>query len=247
MIFVFEIRNKLEHSLSFGLPNAGPKWKAAMHSGETRKLRGTLEQVQEWLPYLEAAAEKNQIDIALRSELDAAKAAALKELDSGILEPLLEVASPARYSRVFISHASADGVVARRIAEEIRSRLPDVETFVTSRAGDIKSGEDWFETVKAELKKADAYVVLLTPNSLERPWVIFETGAAWMAERGFLVVSAGGLQIHDIPEPLRFFQVWSLESVETTSLAFAELGDSGEGLSEFCEKISILARGTSDN
>ena len=243
MIFVFEIRNKLDHSLSFGLPKAGPEWKVMMDSGEKRKLRGTLEQVQEWLPYLEDAVKENQIEIVLRWELDAAKAAALKELDSGIFEPLLEVASPARYRRVFISHAATDGPVATRIAEESRTRLPGMETFVTSRAGDIKSGSDWFETVKAELRKADAYVVLLTPNSYERPWVIFETGAAWMAERGFLVVSAGGLPIHDIPEPLKFFQVWSLEGVETTSLAFAELGDSGEGLSEFCEDISKLARG----
>ena len=69
MIFVFEIHNMLDHTLKFGLPGAGPEWKSPMLSGEKRKLRATEDQLQEWLPYLEGAVEKNQIDIVLKTEL----------------------------------------------------------------------------------------------------------------------------------------------------------------------------------
>lgn len=239
MIFVFEIRNKLDHNLGFTLSEAGPDWKRGMSPGERRKLRATADELRRWLPHLESAFEKEQIDLSLKSELDVSEAAFLKKLDSPIFQALLEDAEPARFQRLFISHATVDRAIAERIDEEIQHRLPSLDTFVASRPGDIQGGKEWFEAVKTELKRADAYLIVLTPNSVKRPWVIFETGAGWIAEGKFLTVSAG-IQNSEIPEPLRFFQVWSLESEETARLAFRELGDAGKKLGRFCDEIREL-------
>lgn len=126
--------------------------------------------------------------------------------------------------RVFLSHAAADRPMAQRIAEELQGMLPDADVFVASRPGHIDTGEEWWPRIQHELREADAYVVLLTPNSIERPWINFECGAAWMIQRGLLTVSAGGLDRGKVPEPLKYFQITSLEEGHEAAAAFRPWG-----------------------
>ncbi len=137
--------------------------------------------------------------------------------------------------RFFISHAAEDRRIAERVDEEIRNRLPGNTTFIASRPGDIPAGE-WFETVKKELRGADAYVAIITPRSKDRPWVLWEHGAAWMRAKK-LISTRAGIRTKDIPEPLKLFQIYSLEEEESAAEVFKELGDTGEDLDAFCEKI----------
>lgn len=81
---------------------------------------------------------------------------------------------PAAY-RVFISHATADKWIARMICKEIGA-IPGVATFRDDR--DIPGGNEISETIKAELEQSDEVLLLLTPTSETRPWVIYEIGLA---------------------------------------------------------------------
>ena len=45
--------------------------------------------------------------------------------------------------------------------------------FLSSRAGQIESGEVFFESILEELAEAERVLVLLTPNSSTKPWVMF--------------------------------------------------------------------------
>lgn len=83
---------------------------------------------------------------------------------------------------VFISHASADRRVAESLATMIESSGGGVRTFLSSRSGDIRADAEWLPAVQRALREADAYVILLTPNSVLRPWGNFETGAAGSAK-----------------------------------------------------------------
>ena len=88
---------------------------------------------------------------------------------------------------VFISHDSRDA----DLAEAFDHLLTDasggvIQTFrssdQTGRAG-IDYGEDWFSKITRTLADASDVVALLTPNSVDRPWILFEAGYA-VGQRG---------------------------------------------------------------
>ncbi|MEP7009112.1 MAG: toll/interleukin-1 receptor domain-containing protein [Acidobacteriota bacterium] len=83
---------------------------------------------------------------------------------------------------VFISHDSRDA----DLAEAFDHLLTDasggvIQTFRSSdqsgRAG-IDYGENWFSKITKTLSDATDVVALLTPNSIGRPWILFEAGFA---------------------------------------------------------------------
>jgi hypothetical protein len=77
--------------------------------------------------------------------------------------------------QVFVSHATTDKWLATSICEKIEA--VGALTFRDDR--DIDGGDDIPETIRTEIKRSRELVVLLTPNSVTRPWVLLEVGAAW--------------------------------------------------------------------
>lgn len=76
---------------------------------------------------------------------------------------------------VFISHAGTDTWVAKQIAEKIEAC--GASTFLDE--AHIAVGEDFEERILQALDRANELLVLLTPWSLNRPYVWAEIGAAW--------------------------------------------------------------------
>ena len=76
---------------------------------------------------------------------------------------------------VFVSHAGIDTWVARRISEKIESC--GAKAFLDD--AHISVGEDFEDRILRELDEASELLVLLTPWSLNRPYVWAEVGAAW--------------------------------------------------------------------
>ena len=138
------------------------------------------------------------------------------------------------FDRVFISHHERN--LAELLDAEIRARLSETTTFIASRPGDIPD-EEWFDTVRRELQEADAYICIVTPTSKERPWVIWEHGAAWMSGK-LLVTARAGIANSELPQLFTYRQTRSLEDPEQAALVFKALGDTGEEVDAFCEKIS---------
>ncbi len=113
---------------------------------------------------------------------------------------------------IFISHATANARLAKTLAEALESL--GATTFLSSRAGDIRADEDWWSGIKRALQEADAYIILLTPESTLRPWVNFEAGAAWFSEKQLLFVRVQALAPEDIPLPISSRQVYALDDGE---------------------------------
>jgi hypothetical protein len=44
---------------------------------------------------------------------------------------------------------------------------------------DIQIGQSIPDTVRSSIERCDEFVVLLSPYSKDRPWVLLEIGAAW--------------------------------------------------------------------
>ena len=77
---------------------------------------------------------------------------------------------------IFISHGGGDTWVARRIAERVEQC--GATTFLDD--ADIAVGDDFEERILQALDSARELIVLLTPWSLERPYIWAEIGAAWL-------------------------------------------------------------------
>ena len=131
---------------------------------------------------------------------------------------------------VFLSHAITDEPIVQVIRDEIRRIFANgVDVFASSVPGTLTPGADWLASVNENLQRASAVIVLLTPVSLQRPWIWFEVGASWSKMedgRGrILPVCVPEVDKGDLPEPLRRLQAMSLGSATETKLLFQTLID----------------------
>jgi tetratricopeptide (TPR) repeat protein len=86
---------------------------------------------------------------------------------------------------VFISHTHSDAEIAHALSEAIRGVFGDLVTtsYSTKKEldGGIKPGEEWFRWIVERVRTANIAVILLTPSSTQKPWVLWEAGAVYGA------------------------------------------------------------------
>jgi len=86
--------------------------------------------------------------------------------------------------QVFLSHATVDKWVAKRMCEQIEGT--GANYFRDDR--DIDGGDDISDEIKSAISRSEDFVVLLTPQSLNRQWVLIEMGAAWSFDKRIVVI-----------------------------------------------------------
>ncbi|WUO58435.1 TIR domain-containing protein [Streptomyces sp. NBC_00280] len=116
---------------------------------------------------------------------------------------------------IFISHTHTDQAVADAIRDAIFELFGSESvtvTYSTSRelGGGVPIGEDWFRWIGEQVRGAAVTLVLLTPTSVQKPWVLWEAGAVYGAaltneDSTLRRVRPLAFQIgmDDIPSPLR--------------------------------------------
>jgi hypothetical protein len=109
--------------------------------------------------------------------------------------------------KIFISWS---GKPSLNVATALRDWLPylfnGIGLFVSSE--DIRKGKRWPLEVSGELEASNFGIVCLTPDNLEAPWLLFESGALSKSvkEASVFTLLTGGLRISDIEGPLSHFQ-----------------------------------------
>lgn len=102
--------------------------------------------------------------------------------------------------QVFVSHATADKWLATTLCEKIEST--GAATFRDDR--DIDGGDDIPERIRLQIKQSKEIVVLLTPESVDRQWVVLEVGAAWgWSRRMRITVVMCHVAVDPIPEMIK--------------------------------------------
>ncbi len=90
-----------------------------------------------------------------------------------------------RIGEVFISHTHADAAIANALSGAIEGMFGDLITtsYSTKKEldGGIKPGEEWFRWIVERVRAANIAVILLTPASTQKPWVLWEAGAVYGA------------------------------------------------------------------
>ena len=86
-------------------------------------------------------------------------------------------------SRIFISHISEEAGVADRLKATLtKDFLGLIEVFVSSDTESISAGDEWLMSVSRALSQSVVFIVLCSPDSILRPWINFEAGAAWVRD-----------------------------------------------------------------
>ena len=90
---------------------------------------------------------------------------------------------------IFISHSTEDRWIAKQMANliEAKGRRHGVKTFLDEK--DIAGGQSIPEEIKKNLKACNEFVVLLSQDSINRPWVLIETGGAWSHDKHIVAIT----------------------------------------------------------
>ena len=86
-------------------------------------------------------------------------------------------------NEIFISLTSADAAIAEALRIAIREFLGDkIKVFFSTSKelqGGVRHGEDWFQWIVDRVKGCDFALVLITPSSVHKPWILWESGAIY--------------------------------------------------------------------
>lgn len=110
---------------------------------------------------------------------------------------------------VFISHyAHEDSELAKKFKQWIEThyKVQKVKVFASSAESCIKTGTFFMSKIGQMLTMKDVLISLLTPASMSRPWVIFETGAGVCA-KALLPILCRGAQKKDLVPPFQELQI----------------------------------------
>ena len=116
--------------------------------------------------------------------------------------------------QIFISHASDDSKMANLIKEILVGslRLPNREKiFVSSDEESIRLDDIQYERITTALQSSKIVLALITPNSVHRPWVLFEAGGAHFfgkscekkLSKSLFLLCANGIKPESLPAPLK--------------------------------------------
>ncbi len=116
--------------------------------------------------------------------------------------------------RIFLSHTVVDQALAEAVQVTVKDLLGESVVVASSSSrgteGSIRSGENWFDWISEQVRQAQVTLVLLTPSSVMKPWILWESGAVYGAAsaNGAHSVTrvrplAVGVDLADVPSPLK--------------------------------------------
>jgi hypothetical protein len=106
---------------------------------------------------------------------------------------------------IFISYAAKDEPLADELRESFVKRGKKV--FLASR--DLSGGSIWEPTIREAIVASSEMLVIVTPNSKERSWVMIEAGAGWILAKRVTPCLAY-VEPNQLPEALSKFQARSI-------------------------------------
>jgi TIR domain len=122
--------------------------------------------------------------------------------------------------QLFLSHDSRDRVKADVIANAIgRMTLGQIAVWHSSDTapdGGLRPGHVWLDEIRSRLASSKAIVALITPASVSRPWLMFESGfGAAQPACDVIPVCVGIDSASGIPFPLAMYQSYLLSDYDS--------------------------------
>ncbi len=81
----------------------------------------------------------------------------------------------------------------------------------------LEPTEDWQRVVRDHLQASEVFLRIVTPNTLDSPWVLQELGAAWALGKRIVPVVSDKELIDKLPVQLADTQVVTIDEMERLS------------------------------
>ncbi len=150
--------------------------------------------------------------------------------------------------RIFVSHVSDD----KQLAEAIKSAINDafegsIELYLAVH--ELAGGDEWKTEIRKNLNECDALISVMTPASINRPWIYIEWSAFWIEGRQFFCLMGDGVEVSHLIEPMRDLQAVKLSLVDDVRRFFRRLKEySGfrevpyKHVDDFVDKVALAQR-----
>ncbi|MDP3305948.1 MAG: toll/interleukin-1 receptor domain-containing protein, partial [Erysipelotrichaceae bacterium] len=122
--------------------------------------------------------------------------------------------------KIFISHSHQNSAAAKALVDMLLSSLSleDNDILCTSVPGhQLRFGKSIAELLKKDINLAPAFIALISKQSLNSDWVLFELGAAWGLDRVIYPILGPDLHINDLPGPLSHLPCIEIGSTDASS------------------------------
>lgn len=154
--------------------------------------------------------------------------------------------------QIFISQAAVDAELANELRDALSQCLealdPSADVFLSTDVSAIEFGSNWFDKTIDALQTSRLCLVLLTPRSIAKPWVMFEAGGAYnlLPDGNVICLCAKGITRDLVPAPLNSTQLVHLDDHGQVEGLMQSLSDrlgigasiSEEAIAELCAKAS---------
>ncbi|HEU4486459.1 MAG TPA: toll/interleukin-1 receptor domain-containing protein [Povalibacter sp.] len=117
--------------------------------------------------------------------------------------------------KLFISHISEERDIAILLKHHITRDFGNhVDVFASSDSTSVHAGDIWLTAIKEALSDAAALIVLCSAHSVNRSWVQFELGGAWLKGVPIIPICHSGMNPNALPTPLSWLQGLVLNNEE---------------------------------
>jgi hypothetical protein len=144
--------------------------------------------------------------------------------------------------KIFISWS---GTRSHAVAEALRDWLPCVITSIQPwiSSADIEKGAQWSSEIATALKESQVGIICLTPENLNAPWLLFESGALSKSIEATRVCTyLYEMTATGVGQPLAQFQATQATQQDTFKLLNTINRGLGEGKLEDARLEKIFAR-----
>jgi len=129
-----------------------------------------------------------------------------------------------RKKLVFISHIHEESELVSLFSKTINKiYLGMFDIFISSMNDSLPSGSRWIDSITSALNSSVIQLVFCSSYSIYRPWINFESGAAWIRKIPVIPICHSGLSKDNLPIPLRLFQACDIESKSDLTSMFSSL------------------------
>lgn len=119
---------------------------------------------------------------------------------------------------VFLSYSSASQPWVRKFTDALTSS--GISAWFD--AHEIRPGERWQAQIEKALRQSRVLIMVMTSESVQRPWTFFELGAALAGGKRIIPVLADDVNPGDIPAAVSQFQFVREKSPEAAAKRVAE-------------------------
>jgi hypothetical protein len=110
-------------------------------------------------------------------------------------------------AKVFVSFDHGDRAVAETMKALLEQELAlRNDVFMVTDPTQLRAGDDWLKVVKEGLGSAQIVLLMLSKRSIKKPWVNFEAGAGWLADKRVIPACFGNQKKGNLPAPYSHWQ-----------------------------------------